>query len=239
LMFVWALAIGGAVALTFVLFFDTVRPSASEVAQWLATLAIAFVVTWTFSALNRRIDLGTYFKKCPAGSIYFISGPSLRSFSGTGKVGFRENAMLLKGQLSPNFFWPLVIILVINILSVLLSLSRGKSIVMILSNEKYIGCGGLLAFYILKSYNRYFTRATSVLIEPSSIASVRCRGPVVKIRFQSRPVSSLFAVTFLLPPDLQVEFFQSFDRLFPEKLPQAYPEALKGTVPVSVPHLNI
>ncbi|MCX6356201.1 MAG: hypothetical protein NTZ78_15075 [Candidatus Aureabacteria bacterium] len=125
--------------------------------------------------------------------------------------------MLIKGRLGPNILWPLIIIIVIGILSGLVILSGGQGIVI----------GSMGGVVILAIYNAVFKRYTSLSIDPSSVASVRCSGPIVKFRFKSRPVKSLGSVTVLLPPDQRAKFFQMFDVLFPERLPLAYRESLK------------
>jgi hypothetical protein len=195
----------------------SVLKSIGKVLLWLAIVAIAFGAVWAFATLNRRLDLSRYLKKCPAGSVYLLGGSVLRSFSGIGNVIFSENAMVLKGRLGPNLLWPLIIIIVIDILSGLVILSGGQGIVI----------GGMGAIIILAIYNAVLKRDTSLSIEPSSVGTVRCSGPIVKIRFGSNPVESLGVVTLLLPPDQRGEFFQRFDRLFPQKLPHTYREALE------------
>ena len=223
LFFVMLYAVIGAIIFPFAVFSDSASESASVlktigmVCLWLVIVVIAFVAIWAFATLNRRLDLTRYLKKCPAGSMYLLGGSVLRSFSGVGSVSFGENAMLLKGRLGPNLLWPLLIIIVIDIISGVVVLSGGQGIVI----------GGMGAIILLVIYNAVFKRDTSLNVEPSSVASVRCRGPIVKIRFKSRPVESLSVVTILIPSDQQAEFFQRFNSLFPEKLPRTYREALK------------
>ena len=207
----------------FMAFPDTQGPSASVlkifayIVLWLAIVAVAFLVIWAFLALNRRLDLTRYLKKCTDGSIYLLSGSVLRSFSGLGKFSFRENSLLVNGKLGPDLLWPLIIIIAIDILSGLVILSGGKSIVI----------GGLGVIILLAIYNAVLKSDTSLVIESPSVASVRCSGPIVKIRFKLKPVASLGRITLLLPPNLRAEFFIRFDSIFPEKLPMPYQEALK------------
>ncbi|HUU28893.1 MAG TPA: hypothetical protein VM123_13865 [archaeon] len=193
--------------------FETIK----LVILWFATVAVGLFSYWAFAVLKRKLDITNYLKKCPAGTIYLICGSVLRSLTGVGKAGFNENAMLMEGKLGPSLLWPLIVLLVIDVISFIAIFSGGQGIII----------GGLGTVIILAIYSALLKRNSSLSVAPGSIASVICSGPVIMIRFKSEPVRSLSSVRLFLPPDQRLEFFRRFDGLFPEKLPSAYIEALR------------
>ncbi len=78
------------------------------VSGWMVIAAAGIFCVWVFAALNRRLDLPRYMKKCPDGGVYFIRRPVVKSLTKTGYVSFADGKMELEGTLSPNFLWPIL-----------------------------------------------------------------------------------------------------------------------------------
>jgi hypothetical protein len=202
--------------------------TSTKIVAYLGVFVVAFMLIWASVALNRRVNLSEYLKKCPPGSIYLLRGSLLRSFRGVGSVSFGENAMLLKGQLGPNLLWPLLVIVAIDIASVLMILSGGGGVVV----------GGLGAIVVLVIYNFLFRDDGSVSLGPACVARVSCSGPTMKIRFKPKPIASLRGITMLIPSDQRAGFFRAFDNMFPGTLPPAWREALKKCAEGRPPFLS-
>jgi hypothetical protein len=224
-------AVLGTVIFPIGMFMDPANASASAremigwAGLWLGIVALAVVACRAFVVLNRPLDLPRHLNRCPAGSVCFLGGSVFRSFSGAGGVTFDHDAMLLAGWLGPPRFLPLVMILayvVIAIVDVIRDPVAACGPAGILHGSVILGLKLFAGIY-----ERACTRGASLAVAPPSVASVRCRAPIIRIRFKVKPVEALGAVTILIPPDQQVEFFRKFDRLFPGKLPRAYREALR------------
>lgn len=216
LLLVIVSSIVAAVGLPFMLLSDAAgRSPLGEVGIflcWVGSVAAAIGSCWAFSQLNRRVNITNYLKKCPPGSVYFVGGSGMRRTVGAGRYQFGEQAMFFTTGLGPPLVWPMVVIIILDILLIGVT-----------------GCGlGILGIAIaLSVYDSSCRTQETISVAAATISKVTCHGALMRMEFAVRPVEMLKAVTLAIPPD-HVAFYWQFDRMFPGQLPPAYREALSA-----------
>jgi len=86
--------------------------------------------------------------------------------------------------------------------------------------------GGLGFLLLLKVYSWVFREDTSLAVRREDLASVKCHGPVVVLRFARPPRAGLTEVRILVSRAFRRQFFADFNRTFAGVLPEQYRSAL-------------
>jgi len=169
-------------------------------------------------------------KKCGESRILLISA-SRRFFSGPGNVEFRADALRLQGPLGPDPvdlapYWLVTVIggvfLLAAIPAFLPRFIPAGNLFVVCAPIFLLGC----VIYLMR---RLLTKeqAKTINIMREKIAAVKCNGPIVHIKFTAAPVPGVGAVRMFITSSFRTQFFQEFNKLFPEYLPDEYRAALK------------
>jgi len=169
-------------------------------------------------------------KKCGKSQILLISA-SRRFFSGSGNVEFRGDALRVQGPLGPDPvdiapYW-LVVVIAGNFLLAVIPAFLPRFIA---AGNLFVICSPIFTLicviYLMK---RLLTKeqAKTINIGRDKIAAIRCDGPIVHIKFASAPVEGVGAIRMFISPAFRIRFFQEFNKMFPESLPEEYRVALK------------
>lgn len=159
-------------------------------------------------------------KKCGGDHIYLMGG-SRRFFSGGGSAEFRGDVLAIKGSMGPDLLemaYLLVPALVIGNL-LLMILPIPFEILPVLYNA--------LCLILLVARPLLSREDRSIRVKRDRIASVSCKGPVVTIKFSSAPVPGLNAIRMFVAPSVRGRFFNEFDRIFPDILPEDFRTAVQ------------
>ena len=177
-----------------------------------------------FLSLYRVLSLAVLPTRWGFASVYYVYGSLWRQFVGPGDVTFEEGSISLSGTVTADLLSHLLFILCVY--AALVPMAPG--------GQAMTAVALVLAIVsIVCDFIRLFVanRKRTVVLTASDLRSVKCAGPVVKLRFASSGVPRLKKAAFLVDSQVRTAFFMAFEKTLPGTLPIEYISAVES-VPV-------
>ena len=185
--------------------------------------AATVAVLWVMFRLIRRLGTSSMEKKCARADaqVFFLPVCFFRNYQGSGAVRFDENTLEVQGVLSQDLLPPLLIIITINAIALFLLL--------VFKHGIFLGGGGTLLVMVLYALFARNKPRTMVVRIPD-LASIKCVGPVVTMKFVRPPVHGLSKIRLYIAEPYRRDFFRQMAERFARFLPESYLAAV-GVAP--------
>ncbi len=165
-------------------------------------LVLIYLCTTGFLYFYRKFRFSIYDRNISNGNICCISSNFLRIISGPGRLKLDKEGVFLKCNVGPSLIPPLIA-------SIVLLFILGPQGVVYLT----------LSFLI---YHFMLRKPRELVIKWDSIASVRCKGPIVRLKLRDSLMLHLKVIKFFVPAAIRTEFFCQLHRINPSLLPDDY-----------------
>lgn len=194
-------------------------------AIYVLLLIVAFkamsYLTWKYDLFAGK-RVGGLKKKTENDNCQTFWVPGSRRFVGYCEVNFVDSHMRVRGRLGLKAS---------HIIALFLATCTVAGVVMFFSGipSTYAPIVGVLILLATKGTLLESNKKT-IEIFPNNVASLTCRTGLVQLKLVS-PVSGVKGIRILALSNFRTTFFQEFDRVFPNLLPEDYRNALKRIQP--------